>query len=68
MVTIRGIQCYGNWEDDSNCHIVYDDKNGNECDDIAADLDECKNWTQVVEQILAWADREGNTVYQLQSC
>ncbi len=65
IITRNGqtVACYGVWHEDSNCFCVFDDEefDGAYCD--GAD-----NWTEVVEELTAYAARNNTTLVELQAC
>lgn len=65
IITRNGqeVWCYGEWLEDSNCSCVFADE---ELDGIWCDG--AKNWTEVVEELTAYAKREGTTVEELSAC
>jgi hypothetical protein len=65
IITRNGqtVHCYGEWKEDSNCSCVFDDE---ELDDIYCDGG--ANWTAVVEELTAYATREGTELVELVAC
>lgn len=63
---IRGVDCYGDWREDSNCAILGYDEFGNELEEMYADG--ASSWEDAVDKILKWADDAGVTVLELQEC
>lgn len=65
IITRNGqtVHCYGTWKEDSNCSCVFDDE---ELDDIYCDGG--ANWTEVVEELTAYAAREGTELVELVAC
>ena len=65
IITRNGqeVWCYGTWEWDSNADVVFEHEqfDGVWCD--GAD-----NWTQVVEELTAYAKRMGTRVAQISAC
>ncbi len=59
------VDCYGEWKDDSNCEAVFDDE---WIDNIYCNDDDCKNWTEVVKVLAAYAKRCNTTLIELSSC
>lgn len=73
MVKIKGVSCYGQWREDSNCLVVGTLSNGWELDEIWCGdgwphENPPKNWTEVVNHLLEWAERNGHEIEELQSC
>ena len=54
------VDCYGEWQEDSNASCVFENEmyDGVYCDGAS-------NWTQVVEELTAYAKREGTEVIEL---
>lgn len=52
--------CYGTWREDSNAQCVFDNEglDGVWCDGAA-------NWTEVVEELTAYARRNGTKLIEL---
>ena len=65
VITRNGqtVHCYGTWEEDSNCLCVFDDE---DLDDIHCDGG--ANWTAVVEELTAYAARNGTELVELVAC
>ena len=65
IITRNGqtVWCYGEWRWDSNAICVFGDESldGVWCDGAA-------NWTEVVEELTAYAKSEGTTVEELSAC
>ena len=59
------VECYGPWLDDSNASAVFDDE---WIDNIYCNDDDCKNWTEVVTVLAAYAKRCNTTLVELSSC
>ena len=60
------VVCFGPWHPNSNAVVVGDWANGLEMEEIWADG--ADNWTDAVEQVTAWAARNGHTVMEMTSC
>lgn len=68
MVTIQGIDCYGEFDECSNVNVV-----GWRFDDVELDEIWCNDtgestWEGAVRELKAWADRMGYTIEELKSC
>ncbi|MBD3853285.1 MAG: hypothetical protein IFJ96_00775 [Acidobacteria bacterium] len=66
MITIirndQAVDCHGEWKWDSNAHCVFEDEN---LDGVWCDSEEGWGWAEVVEELTAYAKREGTTVIEL---
>ena len=56
----QSVECWGSWHDDSNAACTFDDES---FDGIWADG--ADNWTQVVEELTAYAKRHLTTLIEL---
>ena len=56
----QSVECWGEWHDDSNAACTFDDES---FDGIWADG--ADNWTQVVEELTAYAKRNRTTLIEL---
>lgn len=61
-VKIKGVSCYGTVEDNSNYYMVGDDGDGYELDGVWIG-DAERNWTEVVNKVLAAYD--GCEIYEI---
>ena len=59
----QAVECFGQWQEDSNAAAVFDNE---ELDGIWADG--ADNWTEVVEELTAYAQRNGTTLIELSTC
>lgn len=71
--TIQGIDCYGEFEEDSNVLVCGDYASGMALEDFWCGGEDDKGepirtWTGAVKELKAWADREGHTIYELSAC
>ncbi|MBE2222791.1 MAG: hypothetical protein IAF02_14695 [Anaerolineae bacterium] len=59
----QAVECWGQWEEDSNADCVFDDErlDGTWCDGA-------NNWTEVVEELTTYALRMGTKLIQLEAC
>jgi len=60
------VRCYGKMEPGQNTVIVGDWADGEELEEYCCDT--FNDWNEAVEQITAWAKREGHTVLELSAC
>jgi hypothetical protein len=60
------VYCYGDWQEDSNALVVYEDADGEDCEDFFCDG--ATSWTDAVSQVTAWAAKNGFTVDEMKSC
>jgi hypothetical protein len=67
-VTIKGITCYGTFEEDSNVMVVGTFANGTELEEIWCNDTLETNWTGAVRELKEWADREGHEIDELSAC
>lgn len=67
-VEIQGIMCYGEMNAEMNVQIVGTYPDGTEVEDIWCNDTEETNWTGVVRELKAYADREGFEIEELGSC
>ena len=72
-VTIQGIDCYGEFQEDSNVLVCGELADGRELEDFwcgGTDLDGewITTWTGAVKELKAWADHEGHTIVELSAC
>ena len=67
-ITRNGMKvvCFGEWKEDSNCVVVYDDKYENEFEEFYCDGG--ANWTEVVDKLTQWANKHGHVIYELNAC
>ena len=68
VITRNGmtVDCYGEWQEDSNCVVCGETANGMELEAIWADGAE--NWEDAVNQLTAWAVRHKYIIEELQAC
>lgn len=59
----QSVDCWGKWEEDSNCQCVFSDERH---DGIWADGAE--NWTEAVEKLTAYAERNNIELIELVAC
>ena len=64
-VTIKGIDCFGVWDEYSNVYMVGDYANGMELDDVWCPPVGMKNWTEAVNHLKVWADDNNIELYEL---
>lgn len=57
------VDCYGEWREDSNAACTFDDEF---FDGIWADGAE--NWTQVANELAAYAKRNDTTLIEMEAC
>lgn len=57
------VDCYGEWKEDSNAFLIFDDES---LDGIYADG--ADNWTEVVEKMTDYAKRHGTILVECQEC
>lgn len=65
VITHNGqtVECWGKWEEDSNCYCVFENENYDR-----GYYDGADNWTEVVEKMTAYAKRKGTILVELQAC
>lgn len=56
----QAVDCYGQWLEDSNASCVFDDPSHD-----GAWADGANNWTEVVEEVTAYAKREGTVLIEM---
>lgn len=54
------VDCFGKWEEDSNAQCVFE----NECFD-GVYADGASNWTEAVEEVTAYAKRNGTVLLEM---
>lgn len=59
----QSVNCYGEWEEDSNCMCVFEDErfDGIWCDGASS-------WEGAVSKLTAYAKRKGTVLLELQAC
>ena len=66
--TIKGIDCYGTFLEDSNVIIIGTFANGEGFEDIWCNDTLETTWTGVVNELLPWAKRLNLTIDELGTC
>ena len=65
IITRNGqqVHCYGEWREDSNAMCIFEEE---ELDGFFCDG--ARNWTDAVEQVTAYAERNGTILLEMVSC
>lgn len=66
-LTINGIDCYGEVEENSNFILIGDWANGQEMEDDWCPEKQPANWTEATAHIKKWADDNGHDVVEMQA-
>jgi hypothetical protein len=66
--TIKGVNCYGKMDESQNIVIIGTYADGSGFEEISCNDSRHSTWTKVVNEVLAWGEREGITIDELGSC